>query len=225
MKDSNDKLSIVNRNQGDLRAEGNAMMNYYQTRIHLIDRNTCWGKFKYNLNRYYNFIVPLKGDIKFIYARYDRSVSGLFETLHYLMMLSLTLLLVGLYLLVIHISYTDLSEGMCGSIIPCALMFSRFNANDKLALSVTIWLIIIFLFISLIRKWSYFKKKDVMQSLFDNDETLYSKVFFDSWDWKVNSKSKMDDQRHKIHNAFIIGITEKEIKYIFIIKRNDKKAN
>jgi hypothetical protein len=213
MKDSNDKLSIANRNNGiELRLEGNATMNYYQTRIHLINRNTCWGKIKYTLEKYYNFLVPLKRDIKFIYVRYDRSVSGLFETLQYLLMLSFTLLFVGLYLLIIHLTNTNFSEGLCGSLYPCAFMISRFNSNDKLALSVTIWLIILFLFFSLIRKWSYFKKKDVMQSLFDNDETMYSKVFFDSWDWKINSKSKMDDQRYKINNAFLIGITEKEIK-------------
>jgi hypothetical protein len=213
MNDNNGGFSILKHNNyTDLRVEGNAMMNYYQTRIHLINRNTCWGRFKYTLEKYYNFIVPLKSDIKFIFARYDRSVSGLFETFQYLMMLSLSLLLVGLYLLIIHISNTNFSEGTCGSIFPCAFMFSRFKTDDKLAYSITVWMIIIILFISLIRKWSYFKKKDVMQSLFDNDETLYSKVFFDSWDWKVNSKSKLDDQRYKLNNAFIIGITEKEIK-------------
>jgi hypothetical protein len=190
------------------------MMNNYQTRIYLISKETCWGRFKYNISKFYNYIVPFKQNMKFIYARYDRNVSGLFETLQFVFMMSLTILLVALFLLISHLiefNYSNpLDESICAPFFPCVLLYSRFT--DKYTYSFTMLFIILLLFITLIRKWSDFKKKDVMQHLFDNDQVAYSKVFFDSWDWKVNTARALDDHRHKLKNLFVIGIAERETK-------------
>jgi hypothetical protein len=200
----------------DLKMEGNAMMNNYQTRVYLISKETCWGRFKSNLSRFYNYIVPFQDNMKFIYARYDRNVSGLFETLQFVFMVSMIILLVALYLLISHLASFNYSnrmdETICAPFFPCVLLYSRFNATEKNVYSFTMIFIILLLFITLIRKWSDFKKKDVMQHLFDNDQVAYSKLFFDSWDWKVNNKTSLDDHRHKLKNLFIIGIAERETK-------------
>jgi preprotein translocase subunit SecG len=154
--------------------------------------------------------------MKFIYSRYDRNVSGLFETLQYVFMISMTILLVALYMLISHLvnyNYSNINDqALCAPFLPCALLVSRFGESEKSIYSFTMVLIVIFLFITLIRKWSDFKKKDVMQNLFDNDQIAYCKIFFDSWDWKVNSAKALDNQRHKLTNLFVIGIAEKETK-------------
>lgn len=219
---------------------GNAMMNDYQTRVYLLKKKTCWGRFKIFVEDVVDFFVPFKEDIEYISKKYDRNVSAVFRILRFIFILQCLISLSQLYLLikqivdyandfstnnrqiesisaVINVSSADELDAnqylfLCYNYLPCVIFFSRFSSNMRLTFSVTFIFTLLLTFIIITHKWVWSKRVDVLNDLFFNEEKQFSKYFFTMWDWSSQTLVDSELNKHKIKNLLTIGVKEYFIK-------------
>jgi len=222
-------VTIANENkmtQNYIGISGNALMNDYQTRIYLTNSKTRWGRFKILLGKIFSFFVPFKSELKYLFARYDRNVSGMFEFLRFLFIFNVLILFTASYMLINHlVTYEQRKDSMlCKFYLPCRIFYSRFSELDKMTYSFTFIAICVVLFIGLIIYWTDYKRHNLLQTLFDSDSLLYSKLVFNLWDWNVNNTNSKLDTTTRLKNIFTIGVSETIIKENIMKRSSAVKA-
>lgn len=198
----------------DMGINGNAMMNNYMTRIHLFQNKTCWGRLMFRLNMIFDKLVPFQNDIRYILSRYDRNVSGIFEFSRFVFLFKTLLMLVVSFLLINHIIVhnSNSDQTWCSSYIPCFLYYSRFGEEEAFVFSITYIAIIFILFFGVLYKWSISKKHNLLEMLFDDENTHYSKVVLNPVNWANDSQRRLDNAKFQLKNILSIGVRESEIK-------------
>jgi hypothetical protein len=136
-------VTIANENkmnQNYIGISGNALMNDYQTRIYLTNSKTRWGRFKNILGKIFSFFVPFKSELKYLFARYDRNVSDMFEFLRFLFIFNVLILFTASYMLINHlVTYKQGEDSMlCKFYLPCRIFYSRFSELDEMTYSFTL---------------------------------------------------------------------------------------
>jgi hypothetical protein len=214
----NDQSKNFSPNVNSMTTVGNALMNEYQVRLYLKNQKSCWGRFKINLNNFLEFFIPFKKEMKYLFSRYDRSITGVFDFYRFLFLFNILIFITSSYMLITHIitkienNSTTSDESICKIFLPCAILYSRFPTSENSVYSFTYMAICIVLFIGLIYKWTDYKRNDILTNLFDSSEINFSKEIFNPWDWSVNSNYLQEGAVIKLKNIITIGLVEEEIK-------------
>ena len=191
-------------------------MGNYETRVYQIEvKLSNWEKFFNGLNFYLDYLIPLKGDITYIASHYDKNIEGFFEFLRFLFIFSIYIFLTYSFLLIKHaINFQEISKygNLCLLYLPCFIFYSRFDVNEQVEMAYTFAFVCFVIFFGTIRNFLQFNKKGVIQKLYEGEESNYSKLFLNIWDWNVRDQITLEDYRYKIKNIITIGIKEEDIK-------------
>ena len=158
--------------------------------------------------------MPFKGDLVFISKRFDGSVLGLFEFSRFLFLFSFLIALICGYLIYLNIVNFDYENDnfFCRSYIPCFFFYSRFKEENKFVYASTIVIGSIVMLVVCFKKWLQYKKRYMLQELFDGEEGMYGRLFFNNWDWRVINATHLEDQRYRILNTLMVGVKEEQVK-------------
>jgi len=148
---------------------------------------------------------------------YDKSIEGFFEFFRFIVGLSfLTFLIFGtmlgyyMYLLWDDI-ITDMS--LCSTYIPCFTLFSRFPDGYELYYLCTIIGFILVGFFCIIYKWLTFDQKMRWEEVSgENKQFAVSKLFFNSWDWSIDTSHEMQELRKVVARETKLTIDEERIR-------------
>lgn len=225
----NDQSKNFSPGVNSMSGVGNALMNEYQVRLYFNNQKSCWGRFKIGLSMFIEFFIPFKKEMKYLFSRYDRSITGIFDFYRFLFLFNFLIFSTASYMLISHLmlkfgdsasntssnvksTASNTDETICKIFLPCAILYSRFSTEEKSVYSFTFMGICVVLFIGLIYKWTDYKRNDILANLFDANELNFSKEVFNPWDWSVKDAYHQEGAVIKLKNIFTIGIIEEEIK-------------
>lgn len=142
-------------------------------------------------------ISPLKQNVSSLKNRYDRSVTNFFSFFRFIFLLSFFMSLGFLYLCIVHIiDYisvgTNVSE-LCDTFYPCAFYYGRFNSDERLAYSLTLFLFALISFFLTVYSWLSFDQKQQKYNLFQKDDIVLARILFNSWDWRGDTLFNAND--------------------------------
>jgi hypothetical protein len=235
------QININSVGQGFL---GNALMNDYQARIYFSNTKTCWGRFKIFLDKIITFFTPFKSDMNYLFARFDRNISGMFDFFRFLYIFNFFVSLSAMYLLFNHIFLvsgiistqpsnstnftihdTVANETLCQMFLPCSILYSRFTSSEKNVYSFTFLTICVVLFVIIVSQWTEYKRHYLLLKLFDEENIQFSKELFNSWDWTTRNIDSMENNKVRLKNIFTVGLKESEIISVINSRRGwDKFA-
>lgn len=217
----NDFFMIGNAQKNNVKINNfmmnNQMASNYETRVYQIEvQQSCWSRFMNSINSFFDYFMPLKGDIAYVASHYDKNIEGFFDFSRFLLIFTIFIFFTYLYLMISHALTYDWNQeygNFCIYYIPCFVFYSRFSPSEKLAFSYSFAFCCFVIFFGTVKKFLQFNKKSVIQKLYEGEELNYSKMFLNIWDWNVRNQISLDDTKHRVKNIITIGIKEEETKY------------
>ena len=104
-------------------------------------------KTKNYIIKFFNLIMPFKGDISLIKKKYNKTVLLTFKIYRFLFLTSIFFLIIYFILCLYHVfKYKNILLDLCKYGIPCFLLYSSFDEEEGDVLSITygVWLIFLF---------------------------------------------------------------------------------
>lgn len=143
--------------------------------------------------------------------------------LKFMVEFSILTLLGFLYLQIYHVvKYTDSLTQICDNFYPCGFFFSHFTIHEKLGWSLTFFLFIIFGYAFCVYQWIEFDKKAKHYNLFLNDNIVYTRIFLNGWDWRMNTLKDANNMKDQVSNSIKLKIKDDETREEIKKRSKDK---
>ena len=173
-------------------------------------------KTKNFLIKFFNILLPFKGDIKYIKNNFNTTVFLTFRIYRFLLLMSIFTLVIFLPLLILHILKLKKNLGIkCKYNFPCFLFYSSFQESEALKISVTYGVWIMFYFICTMIYYFLLNSENNQQEIYYDNNKNYSgsSYLFSSWNFNFKNENISEKSKKAIHNE--LGIyAEKSIDKI-----------
>lgn len=109
---------------------------------------------------FFNYITPLKKDLKFIEARYDKAILNFFEFFRFIVIFNVFTFLGYAYMMIYHLveDWDDLAD-FCNTFYPSSLFYSNFVVEERVRYVFTCCCFILIGYVLCIYQWIQFDKK------------------------------------------------------------------
>jgi len=162
--------------------------------------------------RFMDCLIPCGSDIRYLKARYDRSISGFFIFSRFLLGFSMLTTIIFAPMLILHmIRNSDYLSKLCNDIYPCFTFFSAFPSDYAIGYSSTILGFMAVALIASIFRWIRFYSENTRYTMFDNTKIKYSKKVFNWWDWTSANPVECEDLSKFNNNDIKMLINEENI--------------
>lgn len=141
--------------------------------------------------------MVLKGSLKTITARYDKSISAYYSFFKFLVNASFFMALVFGYLLVMHILDTSDYTSICSSGIPCWALFSSFLQSENFEFTLSLMGLIFFTVVAGFIKWvriDFARKQSELYGGSDAQLKKFSAIAINNWEWNIRTEEDSFDQ-------------------------------
>lgn len=156
-------------------------------------------------------LVILKGDMKRIEARYDKSISSYFSFYKFLVNSSIFMLAIFSYLLVSHILFYNGSLVSICTGGPCFLLYFGFSTSEGFAYSMSIIAFIFATVLASLVKWvrtDLVRKRAEIYGGKDVKLKKFAASVFNNWTWSINTETDSFDQSVNISNQLTTALKD-----------------
>ncbi|CAG9331345.1 unnamed protein product [Blepharisma stoltei] len=171
----------------------------------------CCDKFTDQIKSCFYKVVVLKGEMKRIEARYDKSISAYFSFYKFLVNSSIFILAIFMYLLISHILYYNGNFlGTCGG-GPCFLLYSAFPTSEDISYCLSFICLIAATVCASIFKWvrtDYIRKKQEIFGGKDIKLKRFAAIVFNNWSWNIDTETDSYDQSQNISNQLTTALKD-----------------
>ena len=155
-------------------------------------------KTKNYIIKFFNFIMPFKGDINYIKKKYNKTVLLTFKIYRFLFLMSIFSLIIHAVLCLFHIfkmkhKLTDL----CKYGIPCFLLYSSFDEEEGDTISITYGVWIMFFFSSTITFYFILNAEENEKDIYFKINNNHLSFSYLVSSWNFNFKNEETSERKK----------------------------
>lgn len=161
--------------------------------------------------------------MKYVSAKFDKSIESFFQFYRFLNSFAILVFVIFAFMNIWHWIVMEYSwENFC-FYLPCVVFYSHFHQNEDFVFTITYLSFgLIGLFITLY-KWVKFDIIKKQGELYENQNIKFSKDFFNSWDFTIDSRGDRADLRSILRNEMTTAVEEDKIKEV--IKKRTKEDN
>ncbi|CDW77146.1 UNKNOWN [Stylonychia lemnae] len=181
-----------------------------------VKHKSKWEIIKEKMSRFIERISPLRADIHYIEARYDKSITNFFVFFKFIYYMSILSFLIFIYLCSNHarvylFQKSNLTQ-VCDQFYPCSLFYARFQSSQKLQYAMTLFIFIVVGYAGCIYQWIQFDKKSKHYDLFLKDNIIYGRALLNCWDWRMCDQQSVETQKSQIFNEIKLKLREDRIR-------------
>ena len=163
-----------------------------------MEQLTIVNKTKNCLIKFFNILLPFKGDIKYIKQNYNTTVLLTFRIYRFFFLMSIFTTVIFLPLLILHILKVKKNLGaICKYNFPCFLLYSSFKDSEALNMSVTYGVWIMFYFICSMIYYFLLNSENNQQEIYYQNNKNYSGSSYLFSSWNFNYKNEKISEKNK----------------------------
>ena len=156
-------------------------------------------KTKNYIIKFFNLIMPFKGDISLIKKKYNKTVLLTFKITRFLFLTSIFSLIIHFILCLYHVfKYKNSLLDLCKYGIPCFLLYSSFDEEEGDVLSITYGVWLIFFFSSTITFYFILNAEENEKDIYFKINNNHLSLSYLISSWNFNFKTEETSSKKKI---------------------------